>query len=59
MVKSRNDVKVLIFNVSCHNSPIFEGIDLIFCTHIYQSLLFNIYSGFVRKHFFRGKLASR
>ena len=42
MVKSRNDMKVLIFNVSCHNSLIFEGIDLIF-VHIFISHCFLTY----------------
>ena len=42
-VKSRNDVKSACFlNVLCQISAIFEGINLKFCTHIYQPLNSNM-----------------
>ena len=39
----------------CHNSAIFEDIDLKFCTHIYQPLPSSILHAFLQILFLRGK----
>ena len=42
-------------HVLCHNSAIFEDIDLKFCTHIHQPLPSNILHAFLKILFLRGK----
>ena len=42
-------------HVLCHNSAIFEDIDLKFCTHIHQPLPSNILHVFLKILFLRGK----
>ena len=42
-------------HVLCHNSAIFEDIDLIFCTHIHQPLPSNILHALWKILFLRGK----
>ena len=47
--KSRNDMKTACFlHVFCHNSAIFENIDLTFCTHIHEPLSYNMLYGFMK-----------
>ena len=57
MVKSRNDVKNVCFrHVLCHNSAIFEHIDLKLCTHIHQPLPSNKFYVFSKKKkYFEGE----
>ena len=46
---SRNDVKNACFlHVLCYISAIFEDIDLKFCTHIFDTLHFNMCYGFLK-----------
>ena len=42
-------------NVLCHNSAIFEDIDLKFCTYIHQPFPSNILNAFLNIMFLRGK----
>ena len=42
-------------HVLCHNSAIFEDIDLKFCTHIHQPLPSNILHAFWKNLYLRGK----
>ena len=59
-VKSRNDVKSACFlHVLCYISAIFEDIDLKFCTHIHETLLSNIYYGFLKILILRGKILKK
>ena len=37
----------------------FVGIELIFCSGAHLYSLYHIYSGFVLKHFFKGKMLSK
>ena len=43
-------------HVLCHNSVIFEDIDLKFCTHIHQPLPSNILHAFFENFVFKGKM---
>ena len=44
-------------HVLCHNSAIFEDIDLKFCTHNYQPLPSNILHDFLKILFLRGNVS--
>ena len=43
-------------HVLCHNSAIFEDIDLKFCTHIHQPLPSNMFYVFFENFVFKGKM---
>ena len=59
-VKSRNDVKSACFlHVLCYISAIFEDIDLKFCTHIHETLPYNICYGFLKILILRGKFLKK